>query len=138
MFDNWFYKRRLRKQLRDIETFERPESYMENSLLRTRQRNRIKRLKVHGRLLINHTNADMFNKDALLPAMEQAKKEIVADANEKHSRNVLLIRDLVAHRESQRKELEAMIVSITEEIEKIDQIIASLEEERSHKHEKKS
>ena len=42
MFDNWFYKRRLRKQLRDIETFERPESYMENSLLRTRQRNRIK------------------------------------------------------------------------------------------------
>ena len=70
--------------------------------------------------------------------MEQAKKEIVADANEKHSRNVLLIRDLVAHRESQRKELEAMIANITEEIEKIDQIIASLEEERSHKHEKKS
>ena len=138
MFDNWFYKRRLRKQLRDIETFERPESYRENSLLRTGQRNRIKHLKVHGRLLINHTHADMFNKDALLPAMEQAKKEIVADANEKHSRNVLLIRDLVAHRESQRKELEAMIANITEEIEKIDQIIASLEEERSHKHEKKS
>ena len=61
MFDNWFYKRRLRKQLRDIETFERPESYRENSLLRTGQRNRIKHLKVHGRLLINHTHADMFN-----------------------------------------------------------------------------
>ena len=51
---------------------------------------------------------------------------------------MLLIRDLVAHRASQRKELEAMIVSITEEIEKENQTIARLEEERSHKHEKKA
>ena len=138
MFDTWFYKRRLKEKLRNIETFERPESYMENPTLRTRQRNRIRRLQAHARLLINHTHADMFNKEALMPNIEQAKKEALADANEKRSRSVLLISDLVAHRAAQKKELEAMIASITREIEKVDQTIARLEEERSHKYEKKS